>query len=66
MPSTITSYHRQRIAWIDVAKGLAMILVFYGHLPGSGDNPWFPDLMGSREVVFICRCFCAQWFDYAP
>jgi fucose 4-O-acetylase-like acetyltransferase len=41
-----------RISWIDISKGLAMILVFYGHLPGSGNNPWFPDLMMSREIVY--------------
>lgn len=43
---------RRRVDWIDVAKGITMILVFYGHLPGSGDNPWFPDLMASREIVY--------------
>lgn len=44
---------RGRIPWIDVAKGIAMFLVLFGHLPGSGDNPWFPDLMASREVVYL-------------
>lgn len=43
---------KKRIEWIDVAKGIAMILVFYGHLPGSGNNPWFPDLMTSRTIVY--------------
>lgn len=47
------SVQHGRIAWIDVAKGIAMLLVFYGHLPGSGDNPWFPDLMTSRSVVYL-------------
>ncbi|RYQ54702.1 acyltransferase family protein [Bifidobacterium pseudolongum] len=42
-----------RIAWIDTAKGIAMILVFYGHLGGSGDNPWFPGLTGSIWVVYL-------------
>ena len=36
----------KRIEWIDLAKGIGMILVLYGHLSGSGDNPWFPDLGG--------------------
>jgi fucose 4-O-acetylase-like acetyltransferase len=41
-----------RIDWIDAAKGIAMLLVFYGHLRGSGDNPWFPGLAGSIDVVY--------------
>lgn len=44
---------KRRIAWIDVAKGIAMLLVFYGHLGGSGDNPWFPNLEGSIWVVYL-------------
>jgi fucose 4-O-acetylase-like acetyltransferase len=43
---------KSRIEWLDMAKGIAMFLVFYGHLPGSGDNPWFPDLMSSRAVIY--------------
>ncbi|RSX55533.1 acyltransferase [Bifidobacterium dolichotidis] len=29
-----------------------MILVFWGHLSGNGDNPWFPDLITSKKVVY--------------
>lgn len=29
-----------------------MLLVFYGHLSGSGNNPWFPDLMVSRTIIY--------------
>lgn len=47
------STSRKRIAWIDSAKGIAMILVFYGHLGGSGDNPWFPYLEGSIWVIYL-------------
>lgn len=43
----------KRIVWIDAAKALAMILVFYGHLGGSGDNPWFPSLESSITVVYL-------------
>lgn len=46
-------HHSRRILWIDIAKGLAMLLVFYGHLGGAGDNPWFPDLTGSIWVVYL-------------
>lgn len=45
--------YAQRILWIDIAKGIAMLLVFYGHLGGAGDNPWFPDLTGSIWVVYL-------------
>lgn len=45
--------HPRRILWIDVAKGIAMLLVFYGHLGGAGDNPWFPNLTGSIWVVYL-------------
>ncbi|MCH4853769.1 acyltransferase [Bifidobacterium pseudolongum] len=45
--------HAQRILWIDIAKGIAMLLVFYGHLGGAGDNPWFPNLTGSIWVVYL-------------
>jgi fucose 4-O-acetylase-like acetyltransferase len=51
-PGLAVSGTHRRIEWIDVAKGIAMILVFYGHLSGSGDNPWFPDLTISRTVVY--------------
>lgn len=44
--------HR-RIVWIDIAKAIAMILVFYGHISGSGDNPWFPDLENSIWVIYL-------------
>lgn len=44
---------RKRIVWIDAAKALAMILVFYGHLGGSGDNPWFPSLEPSITIVYL-------------
>lgn len=30
-----------------------MLLVFYGHLGGAGDNPWFPDLTGSIWIVYL-------------
>lgn len=43
---------KKRIPWIDVAKGIAMLLVFYGHVGGGGDNPWFPNLEGSIWVVY--------------
>lgn len=46
-------HHSRRILWIDIAKGLAMLLVFYGHLGGAGDNPWFPDLTGSIWIVYL-------------
>lgn len=45
MPSTMHDIDkpvtkRNRIMWVDAAKGIAMILVFYGHL----GKYWFPAL----------------------
>lgn len=58
----------ERIQWIDLSKGMAMILVFYGHLGGSGDNPWFPLLTDSIAVVYLFHMplfFLSEWFDFA-
>lgn len=48
-----TAKNARRVLWIDAAKGIAMLLVFYGHLGGAGDNPWFPNLTGSIWVVYL-------------
>lgn len=48
-----TEPNGNRILWIDVAKAIAMILVFYGHVTGSGDNPWFPGLEGVISVIYL-------------
>ncbi|WP_165775894.1 acyltransferase family protein [Bifidobacterium scaligerum] len=40
---------RKRVVWIDAAKGIAMILVFYGHL----GEYWFPVLKTSFVVVYL-------------
>lgn len=42
----------QRIDWIDMAKGITMLLVLFGHLPGSGNNPWFPDIVGGIAIIY--------------
>lgn len=54
----IKAVSSQRVIWIDIAKGIAMLLVFYGHLPGDGSNPWFPNL---EQVLGLCTnsiCHC--------
>lgn len=41
---------------------------FYGHLGGSGDNPWFPLLTDSIAVVYLFHMplfFLSEWFDFA-
>lgn len=40
---------KQRVLWIDVARGAAMILVFFGHIGAY----WFPALGTSIKVVFL-------------
>lgn len=58
-----------RILWIDIAKGIAMLLVFYGHLGGAGDNPWFPNLTGSIWIVYLFHMplfFVLSGFTFNP
>ncbi|RBP97306.1 hypothetical protein CRD60_07455 [Bifidobacterium aemilianum] len=42
-----------RIRWIDVSKGIAMLLVFYGHIHEEGTLPWLPDLVFSNDTVYF-------------
>lgn len=51
---------KQRIQWIDIARAMAMFLVFFGHL---GDS-WFPALKPIfRAILYIpyASFFCAEW-----
>ncbi|WEV72736.1 acyltransferase family protein [Bifidobacterium sp. ESL0790] len=40
---------RQRVAWVDTAKGITMFLVFFGHLNAT----WFPALASTIGVIFL-------------
>lgn len=48
MKHSTAECHRQRILWVDVARGIAIILVFFGHL---GDS-WFPSLTTIFTAIY--------------
>lgn len=50
---SMQSTHTKRILWIDIAKGIAMILVFYGHIGSGKANPPLPMLNDSIWVVYL-------------
>lgn len=44
----------QRVSWIDVAKGLGIVLVSFGHLRnGDGQSVWLPVLDGPIDAVYL-------------
>ncbi|MDF7664264.1 acyltransferase family protein [Bifidobacterium sp. ESL0763] len=47
--SSSASGSRQRVAWIDTAKGITMFLVFFGHLNAT----WFPALAPTIGAIFL-------------
>ncbi|PLS27708.1 acyltransferase family protein [Bifidobacterium parmae] len=48
-PTSIsTKPAKTRITWVDVAKGVAMFLVFFGHL----GTQWFPALAGTLAAIY--------------
>lgn len=45
---------RGRITWIDVAKGIGIVLVSFGHLPnGDGQSVWLPALAVPIWVIYL-------------
>lgn len=45
---------RGRISWIDVAKGIGIVLVSFGHLPnGDGQSVWLPALAVPIWVIYL-------------
>lgn len=50
---------KARIEWIDIAKGMGIVLVSFGHLRnGDGQSVWLPalDVLVSAIYLFTCRC----------
>lgn len=44
----------QRVHWIDIAKGLGIILVCFGHIRnGSGESVWLPALNPAINAVYL-------------
>lgn len=55
-PTAAPQYTRphQRVHWIDVAKGLGIILVSFGHIRnGNGQSVWLPDLNESINIIYL-------------
>lgn len=45
---------RQRVHWIDVAKGFGIILVSFGHIRnGNGQSVWLPDLNEPINIIYL-------------
>lgn len=45
---------KQRVHWIDVAKGLGIILVSFGHIRnGAGESVWLPALNTSIDCIYL-------------
>lgn len=48
------STRKRRIEWIDIAKGLGIILVSFGHLRnGDGQSVWLPALDGTIAGIYL-------------
>ncbi len=43
-----------RVRWIDVAKGIGIILVSFGHIRnGNGQSVWLPELNSAINIVYL-------------
>lgn len=52
--SASRSKPHDRIHWIDVAKGLGIVLVTFGHIRnGAGQSVWLPALDKSIDVIYL-------------
>jgi fucose 4-O-acetylase-like acetyltransferase len=50
----------KRVDWIDVAKGLGITLVSFGHLSnGDGQAVWLPALSSVIVAIFCFICPCS-------
>ena len=44
----------KRIEWIDVAKGVGIVLVSFGHLRNSdGESVWLPALDAPIDAIYL-------------
>lgn len=44
----------KRIEWIDVAKGVGIVLVSFGHLRnGDGESVWLPALDAPIDAIYL-------------
>ena len=49
-----TTKQKQRVKWIDVAKGAGIVLVALGHLTnGQGESIWLPGLAGFHVALYL-------------
>lgn len=45
---------KRRVEWIDIAKGLGIALVSFGHLRnGDGQSVWLPELDGTIDAIYL-------------
>ena len=46
----------KRVEWIDVAKGVGIVLVSFGHLRnGDGESVWLPALDAPIDAIYLFR-----------
>lgn len=51
-PATVAP--SQRIHWIDIAKGIGIILVSFGHIRnGDGQSVWLPALDTPINIIYL-------------
>ena len=44
----------KRVEWIDVAKGVGIVLVSFGHLRnGDGESVWLPALDAPIDAIYL-------------
>jgi fucose 4-O-acetylase-like acetyltransferase len=54
MQPTATARKPARIEWIDIARGLGIILVSFGHLRnGDGEAVWLPALDSAIDIIYL-------------
>lgn len=46
--TSVSKTSKPRITWVDITKGVAMFLVFFGHL----GTQWFPALAGTLAAIY--------------
>ena len=51
---SVPSAGKARIEWIDIAKGVGIVLVSFGHLRnGDGQSVWLPALAGLISAIYL-------------
>ena len=56
----------KRVHWVDICKGMTIILVVIGHVVSSFHNSGkyidtdFFNHVGGEYIVFICHCFLSS------